>query len=249
MINRSQNSAQFIFFTSFSLLFIGFIFLGFGWKFYVQHGVSLFEILYTALFIAVLAPLVLAWICSLISLRFKLPGRWLALSSKWILLHVIYYLARFFSFICWQKKQKYQESFLCYNNKTVVNAIRVKQAHNTLLLLPHCLQNSKCKIRITADINECVSCGKCDIAALKALAHKYQVKAAVATGGSLARKIIKDTQPEVIVAVACHRDLTEGVRDAWQYPVYAVLNERPNGPCFETTVNINSIEYALRKFQ
>lgn len=249
MTKSSAKTANFIFFTSFSLLFIGFILLGLGWKFYVQEGVSLFEVLYITLSLAVLAALVLAWLLSLINTRYQLPARWLTVFSKWTLHHMLYYLARFFSFICWQKKQNYQESFLHYNNKTVVNAARGKRHQNILLLLPHCLQNSKCKIRITTDIEACASCGKCDIAVLKALVHKYHTRAAVATGGSLARKIIKDTKPELIVAVACHRDLTEGVRDAWQYPVYAVLNERPHGPCFETTVNINTIENTLRKFQ
>jgi hypothetical protein len=52
----------------------------------------------------------------------------------------------------------------------------------------------------------------------------------------------------VIIAVACHRDLTDGVRDSWRYPVYAVLNERPKGPCFETTVSASTIEFAIKKF-
>ncbi|MDZ4181635.1 MAG: DUF116 domain-containing protein, partial [Candidatus Cloacimonadaceae bacterium] len=77
---------------------------------------------------------------------------------------------------------------------------------------------------------------------------KYNVFAAVATGGSLARKLITDQRPDVIIAVACHRDLVDGVRDAWQFPVYAVLNERPNGPCFETTVSLSTIEFAIKKF-
>ena len=71
----------------------------------------------------------------------------------------------------------------------------------------------------------------------------------MATGGSLARKLIQDKNPNVIVAVACHRDLLDGLRDAWRYPVYAVLNERPNGPCHETTVSIASIEFAIQIFK
>ena len=142
-----------------------------------------------------------------------------------------------------------QESFLNFNNEIVLSAAKNINHTNILLLLPHCLQNSQCKIRITANINDCASCGKCDIAELKALAERLNVKAAVATGGSLARKIIRDVMPDVIVAVACHRDLTDGVRDAWRFPIFGVLNERPNGPCIETCVSLHTIEFAIRKFQ
>jgi hypothetical protein len=71
----------------------------------------------------------------------------------------------------------------------------------------------------------------------------------VASGGSLARKLIADNHPDLIIAVACHRDLTEGVRDAWQFPVYSILNERPKGPCFETTVSLKAIEFAINRFK
>lgn len=64
----------------------------------------------------------------------------------------------------------------------------------------------------------------------------------------MARKVIKDYDPDVVIAVACHRDLIEGVRDAWKLPIFAILNERPNGPCFETTVNLADVQFALNKF-
>ena len=101
---------------------------------------------------------------------------------------------------------------------------------------------------MTANIIYCEECGKCDVAALKQMSLENNVQAALASGGSMARKVIKDHDPDVVVAVACHRDLIEGVRDAWRLPIFAILNERPNGPCFETTVNLADVQFALNKF-
>ncbi|MCB5260639.1 MAG: DUF116 domain-containing protein [Candidatus Cloacimonetes bacterium] len=216
---------------------------------YFKLGLALEEtVIYTLIFV-VLVLLTSSWILNLISTHSPIRPKGLASYAKWMLVNVYYYLARFMGILTFQNKQSLQESFLNFNNEIVLSQARDISHKNILLLLPHCLQNSECKIRITTDIDECAECGKCDIAQLKRIAKKYAVKAAVATGGSLARKIVKDTSPDVIVAVACHRDLSDGVREAWKYPTYAVLNERPNGPCFETKVNYKSIEFAIRKFQ
>jgi len=107
--------------------------------------------------------------------------------------------------------------------------------------LPHCLQFHDCRIRITRDIKDCEQCGRCDICNLKQLSEVYDISVGIANGGTLARKIVHDAKPDVIIAVACHRDLTDGVRESWKYPVYAILNERPHGPCFDTRVDVNQV--------
>jgi len=234
---------------SLGLILVIMLFFGISLSSYFRLGLSLSEtVIYTVLFIA-LVILVSSWILNLIGTHNKIKPSWMASYAKWMLTHVYFYLARIMAFITLQKRSGVQESFLHFNNEVVLSAAKGKNFERVLLLLPHCLQDSECQIRITTDINACASCGRCDIAELKSMAGKYGVAAAVATGGSLARKIIKDTHPQMIVAVACHRDLTEGVRDAWSFPVYAVLNQRPNGPCFNTTVSLKSIEYAIRKFR
>jgi hypothetical protein len=216
---------------------------------YYKLGLSLTEtVVYTGLFIF-LVILISSWTLTLLATHHPIRPRWMLLFSKWMLNFTFYYLARALGSITGQKKKSWQESFLNFNNEIVLSQARDINHKNILLLLPHCLQNSDCKIRITGDIEECADCGQCDIASIKTMAHKFNVKAAVATGGSLARKLIKEHAPHVIIAVACHRDLTEGVRDSWKVPVYGVLNERPKGPCCDTVVSIKTIEFAIKKFQ
>ena len=78
--------------------------------------------------------------------------------------------------------------------------------------------------------------------------EKYNTKIFVATVGTLARKIIIDNRPKAVIAVACERDLTSGVRDVSKIPVLGVFNFRPNGPCIDTNINIKEVEEAINFF-
>ncbi len=142
-------------------------------------------------------------------------------------------------------KEKIRESFVSVNN-SFINAIKKQfDPSGLLILLPHCLQHIDCDIRITTDVTKCKRCGKCDIAKLCEISKKYKIKMAIATGGTLARKIIVDNRPKFIIAVACDRDLVEGLREVFPIPVYGVLNLRPEGPCVNTRVLTEKIESAL----
>jgi len=117
-----------------------------------------------------------------------------------------------------------------------------------LVLLPHCLQDADCKHKVTYDIDNCLGCGKCVIGAMKQLSDEFNVNIRVATGGTLARRIIVDSKPKLILAVACHRDLIEGIKDISFVPIVGILNERPNGPCFNTTCNPKDLRNLLVKY-
>lgn len=134
------------------------------------------------------------------------------------------------------------------NNLLVKANTKKTNKDNILILLPHCLQNDKCTIKITNDINNCKSCGKCDIGDIVKLKEKYGINIVVATGGTLARAWIKKTRPKCIIAVACERDLSSGINDIKHIPVMGVLNDRPNGPCFNTKIDIEKIDDAIKLF-
>ncbi|NPA24844.1 MAG: DUF116 domain-containing protein [Deltaproteobacteria bacterium] len=146
-------------------------------------------------------------------------------------------------------KESIRNSFIEINNRLLLSSHRHKIApDHLLLLLPHCLQQADCQRRVTTSIDNCLECGKCNIDPLKKLARAYGVRIAVATGGTLARKIVRDHRPQIIVAVACERDLTSGIHDTFPLPVYGILNQRPEGPCWNTRVEVEEVENALRTF-
>ena len=141
-----------------------------------------------------------------------------------------------------------RRSFVAVNNELVAAEAKRVPPEKLLILLPHCLQNHECGVRIIWDIKRCKRCGKCKIKYLIELAEEYNVPIAVATGGTLARKVVKEVRPEAIVAVACERDLTSGIQDVYPIPVFGVLNKRPNGPCFDTDVDLDMVKEGVELF-
>lgn len=158
---------------------------------------------------------------------------------------ILFPVTIFFGKLMGFSKEKVSESFVHVNNSFIKAINRKFKPEEIFILLPHCLQNTDCKIRITIDIHNCKRCGKCNIGELCELAEKYDVKLAIATGGTLARKIVVENRPKFIIAVACHRDLVSGLRDVFPIPVYGVLNERPFGPCVNTKCDVSKIEKAI----
>lgn len=133
------------------------------------------------------------------------------------------------------------------NNYIYSNRYKIKP-EDILILIPHCIQKSECKLKITTNVRNCKSCGLCNVKDLIDLQDKYNVDVFIATGGTLARKKIKETRPKAVVAVACERDLTAGVQDIRQVPVLGVFNKRPNGPCVDTKIDANEVENAIKFF-
>jgi len=142
-------------------------------------------------------------------------------------------------------KERIRQSFIAMNNSLVISQRFKLSADRILVLLPHCIQLFDCAIKVTGDVNKCVRCGRCDIKGLVDLGRKYNVDISVATGGTLARKVIMEKRPKLVIAVACERDLTSGIKDCYPLPVIGVLNERPFGPCFNTRVDVEKIDAAL----
>ncbi|TSK06748.1 MAG: DUF116 domain-containing protein [Geobacter sp.] len=148
--------------------------------------------------------------------------------------------------LCGISKDTIRQSFVAMNNSLVISQRLKVKPDRILILLPHCLQLAECEIKVTGEINKCMRCGRCDIMGLADLAQRYQVDISVATGGTLARKVIIEKRPKLVLAVACERDLTSGIKDCYPLPVIGVLNDRPFGPCFNTRVDVEKIDAALR---
>jgi hypothetical protein len=145
-------------------------------------------------------------------------------------------------------KERIRASFVQVNNDIVQAERSTYAPENILLLMPHCLQNSRCKYRLTYNINNCRRCGECQIADLLRFSESFGVKLAIATGGTIARRIVVQNKPRLIIAVACERDLSSGIQDTYPLPVYGILNERPHGPCLDTRVPLQQLELAIRGF-
>lgn len=236
-------------FVSIVLIILSGVYFAFIYQALQKPGLTPSQSLIYGLLLLALLFLVVNWVLTLISTHTRIRPAGLRRLNQWLLTHVYYGLARGLAAITFSDRCGFIESYLNFNNEIVLTDQR--DIHNTriLLLLPHCLQKEDCGVRISSDIINCAECGGCAIASLKQLATAQQISAVVASVGALARKLIADKQPEVIVSVACHRDLVDTLRDAWHYPVYGVLNERPGGPCQEAAIDLAVIEFAIQRFK
>lgn len=145
-------------------------------------------------------------------------------------------------------KNDVRNTYIHLNNIYIYSNNYNLNPEDIMILTPHCIQKGSCKHKITNRIQNCIRCKGCDVSDLLDIKEKYKVKVFVATGGTLARKIIKENRPKAIIAVACERDLTSGIQDVEKIPVIGILNERPNGPCLDTKVDIEKIENAINFF-
>lgn len=138
--------------------------------------------------------------------------------------------------------------YIWINNLVVKYGLQKKSSLRMLVLLPHCMQNKDCGCKITEDISNCKRCGSCKVGEAAAVTEQYGIKAVVAKGGTAARNTVKEFRPDFILAVACERELVSGIGDVGKIPVIGLINQRPNGYCTNTTVDIIQLKTVLKEF-
>lgn len=199
------------------------------------------------LFSLILIIFVVGFSSVVITLIREKPVKLLLFPTR-LTIEYLFPLTLYFGHILGFSKEQLERAFIQVSNHLVgIRGIQIS-GDKLLVLLPHCIQKFDCEYRVTSDIENCRRCGRCSIDKLLSLKEKYGCHIAVATGGTLARKVVKELHPKAIVAVACERDLTSGIQDTYPLPVTGVINIRPEGPCINTLVDIGEVEKAIQKF-
>lgn len=190
--------------------------------------------------------LLLGTIGIIVTMQLNRPVKFLLIPTKIVISYILPVVIQLVSWLGIEK-EKIQNSFIQISNQ-LINPEEISVApKDILILMPHCIQLADCSYRITSDLDNCQRCGGCQVDEIIGLQEKYGVHLAFATGGTLARKIIKETRPKAIVAVACERDLSSGIQDVYPLPVIGVINLRPNGPCYNTKVDLDELETAVER--
>ncbi len=200
-----------------------------------------------ALFFGAIALIAFATVCLLVHVRTGRPFLWSGRFRAWstrFFLPLMELMGRLGGI----SPTDVRGSFIKVNNELVGTDQRRYQPGEALILLPHCIQRATCDLRLSYDVDHCRRCGMCPIGGLLDLRDRYGIHLAVATGGSIARRIVVEKRPRFILAVACERDLSSGIQDTYPLPVYGLLNQRPHGPCYNTLVDPAEVEETLRRF-
>ncbi len=156
-------------------------------------------------------------------------------------------LAVFAGRILGRSRDDVQASFIAVTNALTGKAAVNIDPSQILVLIPRCMQLAECIHKVSQDVNRCRRCGRCPLAKILEATDGIDLPVHVSTGGTQARRIVKETRPEVIVAVACERELTEGIRDVGGFAVIGVVNQRPHGPCHNTDVDVEKLTATLKR--
>ena len=142
-------------------------------------------------------------------------------------------------------KNEMRKIYVKLNNSYIYSNKYNFNSKDIMILIPHCVQKNSCKLKVTNKIENCAKCGLCNVSDLVKLKEKTGINIFIATGGTLARKVIIENKPKAVIAVACERDLTSGIQDMKHIPVLGIFNKRPNGPCVDTFIDIHEVEDAI----
>lgn len=132
---------------------------------------------------------------------------------------------------------------LVHLNNRITGSLAVKP-EQTHVLISRCLQSSDCKFKVTENINNCRECGRCKVGAIKRVCNARGVTATVEAGGTSARKRLKERLPELVVAIACERELLAGILDT-PLPVLGVIVQQGPQPCVDSDLKVVDFEERL----
>ena len=116
-------------------------------------------------------------------------------------------------------KNEMRKIYVKLNNSYIYSNKYNFNSKDIMILIPHCVQKNSCKLKVTNKIENCAKCGLCNVSDLVKLKEKTGINIFIATGGTLARKVIIENKPKAVIAVACERDLTSGIQDMKHIPV------------------------------
>ena len=117
-----------------------------------------------------------------------------------------------------------------------------------LVLFAACLQRSECERRLDGGLSNCARCGKCAVSRFLDLADRYGVQVFRATGGREAAARGRDPNVKAIVAVACRKELSDGLKVAFPKPTLLLELGTPNGPCKDTCIDFDAVRAAVARF-
>ncbi|MCK4412473.1 MAG: DUF116 domain-containing protein [Candidatus Eisenbacteria sp.] len=122
-------------------------------------------------------------------------------------------------------------SFVLVTNRLASLARPAMPGEGLLVLAPRCLKA------------DCMR-------ALRELAAGRCAELVVAGGGEEARAAIQRLAPAGVLAIACERDLVAGLRDvAARLPVLSLPNQRPEGPCRNSTIDLDRARVLLAQLE
>lgn len=148
-------------------------------------------------------------------------AQWLGLEGAWIL------------------------SFCGYNNLRVREAFAGRRARRALILLPHCIQMSRCKAGILDDLQACYDCGLCPVGDYMNAALLNRWEGRITNRSHKAYREAREYRPDLVVAVSCTDRLLKGLTKLPEIPCYVIPLALPHGMCVDTDFSVPHLFAAM----
>jgi hypothetical protein len=145
-------------------------------------------------------------------------------------------------------KERVERSFIEVSNQLVRHKnVRVKP-DKLLILTPHCIQHESVPAQDNPQRPQLPRLRQVPRGRPAGAGRQIRGESGGSDGGDAGPFGDQGRPPHAVLAIACERDLTSGIQDTYPLPVVGVLNERPQGPSYNTTVDLARVEAVLQKF-
>jgi uncharacterized protein len=138
--------------------------------------------------------------------------------------------------------------FIEFNNEVVRRDLEKHPPRKALLLVPFCLQSRQCPHQIAWHIENCKLCGKCPIGPIRKVCKEFGIEARLTLRSRLAPEFVRESAPDLVIAVACEQELVAGILRVAPCRCYGIINERPEGYCKNTRVAVERIADFAREY-
>jgi len=125
-------------------------------------------------------------------------------------------------------------SYCAHNNQRVREIFLRHRARRALILLPHCIQMSRCKAEILEDLKSCYDCGLCPVGDYLQGTLLNRWEGRITNRSHKAYREAREYRPDLIVAVSCPDRLLKGLLRLSEIPSYVISLSLPHGMCVDT---------------
>ena len=123
---------------------------------------------------------------------------------------------------------------------------KFKKAKKRVLVLPHCLRDTRCPAKLTPNGVECIFCNRCKIAEIIKVAEEKGYKVYIIPGSTFLKRILKEEKPDAVFGVACNRDLFYGMNALSRKGIPSQGQPLLRDGCINTLVDVDELITRLK---
>jgi hypothetical protein len=127
----------------------------------------------------------------------------------------------------------------------VREAFAGRPAKRALILLPHCIQMSRCKAGILDDLQACYDCGLCPVGDYMNAALLNRWEGRITNRSHKAYREAREYRPDLLVAVSCTDRLLKGLTKMPEIPCYVIPLALPHAMCVDTDFSVPHLFAAM----